>query len=347
LPVTAFTRRAIVLGTSFFLAGCARSTPAFVDHDGQPIAGSIAEETYLPLDGAREYLLVRGRDARAPVVLFLHGGPGGSETPLMRLYNAALEDRFVMAYWDQRGAGKSYDSAIPPATMTIAHFLADMDRVVDHLRKRLGVEKVWLLAHSWGTALGTLYAGKHPQKIAGYIGTGQVASNPEDEEHAYQYVLAEAEKRNDKSALIDLAKIGPPPYTFDRLAVRDRLLDQYGGYFHVPLNKWSVAWRAIFDTPESDIRDLVRLWRGTALSQTALWPEFAKLDLTKTVPALDMPVEFILGRHDQRTWSPLAERYLAALKAPRKRLVWLEKSGHNGPFEEPAAFRKAVTDFIG
>ncbi|MGN6147379.1 MAG: alpha/beta fold hydrolase [Rhizomicrobium sp.] len=322
------------------LSGCARPSPPF-ETNGVTLPGSIVEETYLPLKGAREYLLLRGRNRNAPVMLFLHGGPGGSETALMRLFHPQLEDHFVMAYWDQRGAGKSYSADIPASTMTIAQFLDDLDHVVDHLRARLGASKIWLLAHSWGTALGTLYAAAHSEKIAGYIGTGQVASNPMDEIHAYEFVLAEARKRNDADALEELKKIGPPPYDYDRLQVRDGLLQKFGGYFHRDFDRWSVVFRAL-GTPEADIRDLFRLWHGTAFSQRALWPEFARLDLTKSAPKLDVPVTFVLGRYDQRTYSPCAADYLAKMHAPEKNLVWLEDSAHNGPFEEPTKFREVV-----
>jgi pimeloyl-ACP methyl ester carboxylesterase len=164
--------------------------------------------------------------------------------------------------------------------------------------------------------------------------------------HAYEFVLAEARKRRDTDALEKLAEIGPPPYTFDRLVVRDRLLSRYGGYFHTPIDEWSVVLHALFEVPETDIRDLYRVWRGTAMSQQALWPEFARLDLTREVPGLDVPVTFVLGRYDQRTWSPYAAAYLEKLQAPRKELMWLENSAHNGPFEEPDSFRHAVLTTI-
>lgn len=334
------------LAAAFALSGCAAATPPFRTARGAVDPRSIAEETRLPVNGTRQYLLVRGRDARDPVVLFVHGGPGGSETALMRLFHPALEERAVMAYWDQRGAGKSYASDLPPASMTIAQMLADLDVVVDDLRHRLGRERVVLLAHSWGTALGTLYAHQHPDKVAAYIGTGQVASNPEDERLAYEWALAEARRRDRADAVAELERIGPPPYELERLVVRDRWLDEFGGYFHTPISKWGVVWHAL-GTPEAGVADLWRLWRGTAFSQRHLWPEFARLDLTREVPALGVPVTFILGRHDRRTSSDLAARYLDALQAPFKRLVWLERSAHNAPFEEPEAFRAAVLDAIG
>src|SRR4051794_32204726 len=66
-------------------------------------ASAIARSEYVQVDAARLFLNVRGADRRAPVLLWLHGGPGGAERPLFRYYDSALEKRFVVAYWDQRG----------------------------------------------------------------------------------------------------------------------------------------------------------------------------------------------------------------------------------------------------
>ncbi len=334
-------RRALASLALVTLLGCATATPPFRDAGGKVLRGSIAEETYLQMPGAKEYLLLRGRDASNPLLLFVHGGPGGSETALMRLFNADLENHFVVAYWDQRGAGKSYAADIPRDTMSIAQFVDDMNRVVDYLRARLGPRRVLVLGHSWGSALGMLYIHEHPERVAGYIGVGQVADNRADELHAYEFAVEQARERENQKAIEDLARIGPPPYRFQQLVVRDRWLEHFGGVFHVQIDKWAVAWRALW-TPEAGLCDLWRLWHGIQFSQEALWSEFARLDLTEEVPSVQVPVTFILGRFDQRTWAPLAARYLEELQAPQKHLIWLERSAHNGPFEEPQAFRRAV-----
>jgi pimeloyl-ACP methyl ester carboxylesterase len=102
------------------------------------------------------------------------------------------------------------------------------------------------------------------------------------------------------------------------------------------------VFRALTELPETDIRDPFRLWQGLAFSQRALWPEFARLDLTKQVPAVERPVTFILGRYDERDWSAYAADYLERMSAPSKQLVWLENSAHYALFEEPEAFRRAM-----
>ncbi len=327
------------------LMACAHSTPPFVDESGVPLVGSIAQEMYLTMPGAEEYVLIRGRDRKKPAVLFLHGGPGGSETALMRAVHPELEAAVVMVYWDQRGAGKSYRSTTPIDTMTITQFIEDMDHVVEYVRRHLGRERLFLLGHSWGATLGMLYAKQFPEKVAGYIGVGQ-PSGPEVEHHAYEFVVREAQSRGEERALAQLKEIGPPPYgEHDKAHVRDHWLHRFGGYTYAPIGLGSLVWRALW-TPEAGVGDLFRAWSALHFSQTTLAKELARFDLTKAVPSIEVPVTFILGRHDERTWAPLAERYLEQLDAPGKRLLWLEHSAHNGPFEEPALFRQYVLETI-
>jgi pimeloyl-ACP methyl ester carboxylesterase len=43
-------------------------------------------------------------------MLFLHGGPGMPEYFLTEDYHTELEDSFAVCYWEQRGAGLSYNA---------------------------------------------------------------------------------------------------------------------------------------------------------------------------------------------------------------------------------------------
>ena len=68
------------------------------------------------------------RDRSAPVLLWLYRGPGGQE-------RRDLEQDFVACYWDQRGAGRSFDSHGDPRVLTIDRHVSDLDVVVDYLRR--------------------------------------------------------------------------------------------------------------------------------------------------------------------------------------------------------------------
>lgn len=135
-----------------------------------------------------------------------------SETGFFRRHLAALERHFTLVYWDQRGAGKSFDRDIPRASMTTARVLADLDELVDQVRDRLGADRVALLGHSWGSVLGVLYANQFPEKVAAYIGTGQIGNWPAAESASYEYALRTAERTGKHRIAKKLRAIGAPPY---------------------------------------------------------------------------------------------------------------------------------------
>jgi pimeloyl-ACP methyl ester carboxylesterase len=62
------------------------------------------------LNGSQQWIAIRGQNVDNPVLLFLAGGPSGSELPSTRLHLAELEDHFVVVNWDQPGAAKSYSA---------------------------------------------------------------------------------------------------------------------------------------------------------------------------------------------------------------------------------------------
>ena len=153
--------------------------------------------------------MIRGESLANPPLIMLHGGPGLSETGFFRHFNAPLEKSFTVVYWDQRGAGKSFDRNIPRSSMTVEQFIADLDELVDAVRKRLGKTKVAIFGHSWGSALGVLYAARFPEKVAAYVGSGQIGDWPAGESASYAFALAEAQRRGNRRAVREAARDRP------------------------------------------------------------------------------------------------------------------------------------------
>jgi proline iminopeptidase len=332
-----------VLGT--LLLGC-RHTPPFVDARGRTIVGSVATMERVVIGGVEQSVWVRGLSDRAPVLVLLHGGPGAGEGALFRHYNAQLERHFVVVYWEQRGAGRSYDAAMPASAMTVRRFADDLDELVDLLRARFGVRRVALLGHSWGSAIGLLYARDHPDKVSVCAGTGQVADMVEGERRSYAFAVAEAARRRDRRAAAALRRIGPPPHSVKAMLESRKWCDRFGGSFYRRRMSTGTLICAALSEPEVNLWDLVLFGRGNAFSLRALWPEFSRLRLIDAVRRVDVPVVFILGRHDRQVPSDLAAEYFRELSAPTKTLVWMERSGHNPPFEEPAAFNRAMIEHV-
>lgn len=318
-----------------------------VDTQKSAIGEPVRVSEYIVAEDADMYLLTRARDSTAPVMLWLHGGPGGAQRPLFRYFNSDLENHFVVSYWDQRGAGRSFDPQADPANLTVDRHVADLDMVVDHLLEAFGQEQVILVGHSWGAALGLLYTRQAPEKVAALIAVNPLVSIPGADQRRYRFLQAQAQARDDRSTLDDLERLGPPPYdtAADRLAT-ERLAAQYGAVFH---QQPSFAWVTV----RAVLSGLVTPWeiptliRANNLTLEAMHEELNELDLTQSLPAIDVPVAFFLGRHDHHVDAQLSADYLSTLEAPVKQRVWFEESAHNIPFEQPALFRDAVLDFTG
>jgi len=188
-------------------------TPPFRGPKDKIPPRGIAEINYLRLGWLDQWVIICGENLNNPPLLLLHGGLGFSDTPFFRHYNAPLEKSFTVVYWDQRGTGKSFDRRIPRSSMTVEQFIADLDELVEAVCKCVGKNEVTIFGHSWGSALGVLYAARFPQKVAAYVGSGQVGDRSAGEPSSYAFALAEA---NFTSRLHMLQKHMPFPEELDR-----------------------------------------------------------------------------------------------------------------------------------
>jgi proline iminopeptidase len=275
-----------------------------------------------------------------PALILLHGGPGASEAALFRYYNLALERRFLVVYWEQRGAGRSYHSAIPSECMTVNQLLRDLDEVVEFVRRRFGKDKVVLLAHSWGTVLGTIYAYRHPEKVAAYVGVAQMVHESRGNQLSCQFALSEAVKRNNREAIAELRSICPMLASVDEELALDKWVERFGGVFDGDLSTEKLIWAAL-STNEVNLVDLIKFGQGNRFSLESLWSEYASIDLTR-YRSFDVPIFFILGRNDWHLPSVLAEAYFEHIEAPCTRLVWFEQAAHNPPFEQSDKFNRLI-----
>ena len=322
----------------------ARPTSAFLDADGEVIAGSIADTEYLRLGGLDQWVMIRGKDRNNPVLVMLHGGPGFNSTRLCRIHNAVLETRFTVVYWDQRGTGRSFDPAIPRASMTVEQFVADLDELVEAVRARLGQDRVVLFGHSWGSVLGPLYASRFPSKVAAYVGCGQLGDWAASEEAAYDYTLAEAERQDNRKAVAELRQIGRPPYSAEALWTQRTWAQRLEGQLS-PSAMLGMA-RAFVGPAEASLFDLRGVLRGFRFSLDAMWDEVSRIDLTSRVPELQMPLFLLLGRNDHWVAPAISRAFFETVRAPRKAIVWFEHSGHEPFVDEPDAFYDAMLGLV-
>ncbi len=298
------------------------------------------------LGGVEQSILIRGADRDNPVLLWLHGGPGVPAMPLAHRYDGELVEHFVVVHWDQRGAGRSYDPGLTEADLTTERYVSDTHELVEKLEGRFGEEKVYLVGHSWGSALGALAVERHPEDFHAFVGVGQLVDNRESDEIAYAHALEEARRRGDGEALAALEELGPPPWeTLEQGSEFAGLNAELGGVTHRPVPN-QVVTAAL--SPAYSLGDVYASARGARFSVDAMLDDLDQIDLLKQAPRLMVPVYIFQGRHDYATPWPLAERYFEALEAPRgKDLVWFGRSGHALRAEEPKKFDEELLRVLG
>lgn len=323
------------------------TTAPFTDSKGQVIENSIAKLVKVKIGGVDQWLLIRGQNMDNPVLLYLHGGPGESEMGAVRHYNAALEKDFIVVNWDQRGAGKSFSDSIPVKSQNVAQLVSDTHDVVTYLQKELNKKKVFVVGHSWGSMLGLLTVQKYPEQFYAYVGTGVTVDGVKAEKLSYQFVLETAKRQHDKKAVAELKRIGEPvngQYKggIPSLIVQRTYLFKYGGHTHKDLDREGT--QAMMSAMEYTEQDLNNMQKDTRTDN--MWYESLKINMFKKVSEVKVPVYFFLGRYDRHVSSELGEKYLKALKAPKKELVWFEESGHSPNFEEANKFNNLMVSKV-
>jgi pimeloyl-ACP methyl ester carboxylesterase len=146
----------------------------FLDESGQPIESSISEKVFVTIGGVKQGMFIRGKDIDNPVLLFVHGGPCFPEYFLAEKYPSGIEDYFTVCYWEERGGGLSYGKDVTAGSMTLEQLTADTIEVTKYLQDRFGKDKIYLMAHSGGTAFAIKAAAEEPELYDAYIGISQI-----------------------------------------------------------------------------------------------------------------------------------------------------------------------------
>lgn len=321
----------LVSTLAIFLSQFFASTPPITGADGQPLPGSVAELTPVELNGTRQWITIRGHDRDKPVLLFLAGGPGGSQLAATRKMLGDLEKQFVVVNWDQPGAGKSYGAA-DFETLTPDQYIDDAHALTLYLRERFGKEKIYLLGESWGSLLGVWLVQRYPDLYHAFAGAAQMVAFLETDTYDYNLALQIARERGDRGKIEALEKQGPPPYYGDGVAWP---VIEYIMYLSSMMNSDPAITGPGYDTlgdiaaPEYGLYDKVNYVRGLLATMNAMWPQLWEIDLRQDAPRLAVPVYFLEGRHDINAPPYLVEDYAQGLEAPHKELIWFEHSGHS------------------
>jgi proline iminopeptidase len=325
----AMNRRGFGLG---FLAaaGCATAGQSLGD-------GPIDEGAWTTINGVEQWVAIRGKSLRNPVLLFLHGGPGLGIATSMRLFDAWTDD-FTMVLWDQPGGGATGAKHLADqGELTPDRFARDGIALAEQLRKRFGKRKIVLMGISWGTHLGVEMARRRPDFFSVYVGTAQTTGR-DARVVGYRMALEKMRERGNTAAVAALERVGPPPYSkLEDFLVRQ----QYTNPPFLPMSAIESA-KALemqkrlnppnLDAPYVAYRspppgyDMMKLFMETLRAMQSREDDWDIRDLGLDWP---MPVFVFQGENDLNTPAVTAQAWMAEIRAPRKVYEMIPHAGHN------------------
>lgn len=302
----------------------------------------------IELNGTKQWVSIRGKDRSNPVLLVLHGGPASPLMPISWAYQTPWEDYFTVVNWDQKLAGKNWlegDSSRVDR-INFRGLIQDAYLLVDSLRARLNQDKIFLMGYSYGAGMGIRMAARIPQKLHAYIGVGQMApGNPELV--IYQRLLQLASEAGNEEALEELEAIAPYPNPEGGNPIRKILtVRKWARYFN---GGWygKENFDLLFQLPEPSplytaeeisSLDISSPWISRKMLAQGGGGEFP-LDF-------EIPIFFMMGRHDLHTPYQGAADYFQQLSAPQKEMFTFENSGHVPFLEEPGRFLVTLVNHI-
>ena len=266
---------------------------------------------------------VVGEGDGTPAII-LHGGPGVPGY-YMKPLEALGADRPVVFY-DQIGAGRSTSSTDSTA-WTIPNFVAELDS----LRSALGLDRVFLVGHSWGTILAAEYWHAHPEHVKGIVFMSEAVDIPAWLADADTLLMSMPDSIQRVVAQTEAAG------TFDDPAYQAAVMAYYG-QFLARRQPWSADLDSSLTQFNTDIYGY--MWGPSEFTATGTLKDY---DASSWLGQINVPVLFTTGEFDESR--PPTVRRIAAL-IPGAEVAIIPDAGHLTMQDNPEVTNRVVEEFL-
>jgi pimeloyl-ACP methyl ester carboxylesterase len=307
----------------------------------------VDEAGYIPAGGIDHFVTIRGASRDNPVLVFLHGGPGATQT-VFAARTLRWEDHVTVVQYDQRGSGKTRHRNGPAADgeLSFERLRLDAADVIDVLRSRLGAAKVILAASSAGTTFGLQLAASRPDLLHAYVGTDQHAVAAESKTTARANVLEILRRTGNRKGIRALERMPPDPAEWTQ--AQSRTLDRWAikADPDIPNMVTDVMLPAMMTSPLHTMADIRDLNAGMTESARQLYPELTAFDARAVARELRVPFFVFHGAADNVTPAQCAEAFAETVRAPITRFATIPRTGHLAAFTRPEEFLRLLVAHV-
>lgn len=303
--------------------GCKNSTNTNVNDTGDfsKTALKNQEKYFMTSDSVKIRFKVAGQGEPC---LYIHGGPGQGFDSFELMKGQNLEDSLTMIYFDQRGSGSSGKAA--------DYHMDKMMSDIEGLRKNLGIEKFFLLAHSFGGIIATEYALRYPQHVKGVIMANVTLHffnvNTTKEQIIYADSLLQKETQN-----LEIEKDSLLPIFLD---LRQKLSEKHMGYRFLTDDINSIIKMETIDSLHPRIAD----FGMDVITRQDEYPEYYKNYAPET-KNVKVPVLIITGNEDHA----VGINHYKSFEFPDQQTAKLD-GGHLLYYENNKEFLETIWNFV-
>ncbi len=302
------------------------------------------------INGIRQYIQIRGADKKAPLMLFLHGGPGGSMAGLCHVMQPEWEHHFTVVNWDQRNACKTYlanksNAAAISQSGTLEDYMADIDAVIAYLHTVYDFEKIILMGFSWGSLIGAEYAKRHGETVSHYIGVGQFIHYIDGLHYSCEWL-----RKVVKDAPADVEKINafensiPDPPQMTPAFMNSLQGFSMLGAKYIAKDGRAFPIKSLLTSPFLRFGEKMAMVHGNPKLFSGTYQTMLSHDFRNNLH-FDMPVLFVSGDEDFVCPNELLAQHFGQITAPQKKNVVIFKATHTCFYDQPTAFLDTIIDF--
>lgn len=302
------------------------------------------------INGIRQYIQIRGADKKAPLMLFLHGGPGGSMAGLCHVMQPEWEHHFTVVNWDQRNACKTYlanksNAAAISQSGTLEDYMADIDAVIAYLHTVYDFEKIILMGFSWGSLIGAEYAKRHGETVSHYIGVGQFIHYIDGLHYSCEWL-----RKVVKDAPADVEKINafensiPDPPQMTPAFMNSLQGFSMLGAKYIAKDGRAFPIKSLLTSPFLRFGEKMAMVHGNPKLFSGTYQTMLSHDFRNNLH-FDMPVLFVSGDEDFVCPNELLAQHFGQITAPQKKNVVISKATHTCFYDQPTAFLDTIIDF--
>lgn len=283
-------------------------------------------------DGVRVWYKLAGR-AAAPVIAYLHGGPGYNAYAFEKSAGRLLEETFRVLYIDQRGCGRSGFDGVASA-YGMANTVEDIERI----RVATGVDTLVVMGHSFGGVVAAEYARRFSKRVTAVVLLDTAPAIGRALAHQVEFIdrIAETDFAAKAAEVHAVARGAAPAFS--------KLQKLYGLLGRVPLQRRLHFASAARQEEMAALDAASGIMPCTSGEVVQAFDREGYLD-DRPGAASRLPVRSLLlaGRASEVIGKDNVDD---AARTWGAELRWLEETGHFVYFEKPREFADAVSAFL-